>query len=337
MNEEQIMVFSKEWFEKHNKTLCWFANAPVIKYWFRWLLRIHNDIPFNVKINKISPNSFSYNAKKVGDKIELTTDFRTHEKFGKRLYYGLKPFWYLLHFWDWSTSVQPALNCGFDTLTVYPDAGTGNTTVDGYINREGQQASWSTLRSGAGMNANDTGAYLPLQIVASAQGSNLWDSIYRFIFTFDTSDLTSSSTVTAGTLSLYGVGKHDGLSITPNIDIYASTPTNSNALVAGDYSNVGSVSQTGSPITYANWSISSYNNFTLNSIGKGNISKTSISKFGARNANYDVSGTAPSWKSGLACYLSAYSSDQTGTTQDPKLVITYSLPTTFIPRTMWFN
>ena len=148
------VVFGKKWFAKHNKTLCWFANAPLIKYWFRWLLRIHNDIPFNVKINKIEPNSITYGAKIVGDKVELTTDFRTHEKFGKRWYYGLKPLWYLLHFWDLSTSIQPALNCGFDTLTVYPDAGTGNTTVDGYVFRSASNNTWTDIRTGAGTHAS---------------------------------------------------------------------------------------------------------------------------------------------------------------------------------------
>ena len=65
MNEEQIMVFSKEWFKKHNKALCWLANAPIIKYWFRWLLRIHKDIPWNEKIDEIMPNAFTYGKKLV--------------------------------------------------------------------------------------------------------------------------------------------------------------------------------------------------------------------------------------------------------------------------------
>ena len=147
------MVFDKQWFAKHNKTLCWFANHAVLKYWFRRLLRIEKDIDWNEKILTITPNSFTWDAKlqyfnrsallktqsenpnetrlnrrlakkiltrieqgKIEDKKYLLpankTDFRTHEKFGKRLYYGLKPLWYILHFWDWSTYMEPKLNVG---------------------------------------------------------------------------------------------------------------------------------------------------------------------------------------------------------------------------------
>jgi len=336
MNEEQIMVFSKERFEKHNKTLCWFANAPVIKYWFRWLLKIHNDIPFNTKINQITPNSFSYNSKKVGDKIELTTDFRTHEKFGKRLYYGLKPFWYLLHFWDWSTSVQPALNCGFDTLTVYPDAGTGNTTVCGSVARGVVSSTWTSLVTGDA-NYTDTSLVASELFYLSAWDSDdNWYFLRRSIFTFDTSGLTTNATISSAIISFYGIAKNDGLSCSPTLDIYTTSPTANNNLQNSDYGTFGTTSQTGSPIAYSSFSTSAYNNLTFNSTGIGNISKTSISKFGTRNANYDVTNSAPSWVAYANSKISAYFSDQTGTTNDPKLVITYSLPTTFIPRIVWF-
>lgn len=336
---EQIMVFSKEWFKKHNKTLCWFANAPIIKYWFRWLLRIHKDIPWNEKISEIMPNAFTYEKKliltKDGLRWKQTTDFRTHEKFGKRLYYGLKPFWYLLHFWDWSTSIQPALNCGFDTLTVYPDAGTGNTTVDGTVSGwdSSTEKTWSWLVSASGKCAYATFDSLSVSATAGETG---WYGLSRGIFTFDTSSITSSGTISAAKISLYKRDKLDQNNWQPDIDIYTSSPASNNNLQASDYSQIGTISQTGNPITYSAWG-EGYNDFTFNATGRGNISKTGISKFGIRNANYDVANIEPTHPGSVSSFiLGAWSSDYTGTTRDPKLVVTYTLPSTFIPRTMWF-
>ena len=320
------MVFDKQWFQQNNDRLCWFANAPVIKYWFRWLLRIHNDIPFSAIINQITPNSFTYNGKINEDKIELTTDFRTHEKFGKRLYYGLKPLWYLLHFWDWSTSIQPALNCGFDTLTVYPDASTGGTTVDGYIQKQvSPSENWATIRTG---DANQIGASASSgQAISIFMGgsSGQFDQLTRSIFTLDTSALTSSATISATVFSLYHQGNYNDMATPCDIDIYTSTPAANNNLESGDYVQIGTTSQTGSPISYNDFiGAGGYNAFTFNSTGKGNVSKTGISKFGARNANYDVANSAPSHVAYGGTQINIYFADQSGTSNDPKLVVTYT-------------
>jgi len=351
------MVFSKEWFKKHNKTLCWFANAPIIKYWFRWLLRIHKDIPWNEKIEEIMPNAFTYGKKLVlvdyvklknGEEVfncskklhrklknkgllvkrlryQQTTDFRTHEKFGKRLYYGLKPLWYLLHFWDWSTSIQPVLNCGFDTLTVYPDAGSGNTTVDGHIWRTvSTGGTWSDVRNGAGTYANDTDSSGYACAIYANSNTDKWSDIARAIFLFDTSSLDDDANISNAILSLNSSGKNDGLSIKPNIDIYTSNPTSNNNLIPSDYGTLGTTSMTGSPISYSSWPSSfNYVDFTFNATGRGNISKTGISKFGTRNANYDVANVEPTWSNHYSNILCRFA-DTSGTSYDPKLVVTYT-------------
>lgn len=332
--EQHMIVFSKEWFKKHNKTLCWFANAPIIKYWFRWLLRIQKDIPWNEKIEEITPSSFTYGKKLLltdkGLRWQQTTDFRIHEKFGKRLYYGLKPLWYLLHFWDWSTAVQPKLNLGFDTLTVYPDAGAGNTTVDGSVTMSNplsdSSKSWSLIRNGAGSAANATGSLIGMTIY-SHNSTWRWNYIERCIFTVDTSELTADATITDAMFSCRGASKSDDLGISPNIDVYTSAPADDNDLVAGDFDSLGTTSMTGSPISYSSWVTQSWNDFTFNATGRGNISKTGISRFGLRNANYDVNNVEPAWSNQLSSTILLYSSDwQGGTTYDPKLVVTYTAP-----------
>ena len=71
----------------------------------------------------------------------------------------------------------------------------------------------------------------------------------------------------------------------------------------------------------------SNNDFTFDATGRGNVSKTSNSKFGVRNANYDVANSAPTWaslgyQSTFGCYMSE------DATNKPKLVVTYTLPVT---------
>jgi len=72
-----------------------------------------------------------------------------------------------------------------------------------------------------------------------------------------------------------------------------------------------------------------YNNWTFNSDGKSNISKAGITKLGARLA-CDIEDVAPTWGASLKSEIRVTFSDQTGTTSDPKLTITYtpaSVPT----------
>ena len=318
----EIKVFDQNWFKKHNNTLCWFANAPVIKYWFRWLLRIHNDIKWSDIINQITPNSFTYNAKLKEDRIELTTDFRTHEKFGKRLYYGLKPLWYILHFWDWATYMQPKLNVGFDTLTVYPGSEGTDDPVDGDVGRISVNETFSTIRAGAGNTYGTTSTSYVCASVKTSATENQFEQIRRSIFCYKTSALTSGASISSAVLSLYGVTANsiEGSSI----EICASTPASTTALENADYGQLGSTSF--SSIAYASLTITGYNDFTLNASGISNISKTGISKFGGRTGwdlNNDTTGL--SWVSSTFYQFNCYYSNNTGTTNDPKLVVTYTL------------
>src|SRR5438046_354201 len=123
-----IQLFSKEWFIKYQKILLWFLNTPLINIWFRWLLRIHGDRSSvgKEKISRILPNAIFWNEQLASGNFEI----RTHNKFAKRLYYGLKPVWYVLHFLDWLfldrflLPYNPRYSFGFTNFgPIYPDAG----------------------------------------------------------------------------------------------------------------------------------------------------------------------------------------------------------------------
>ena len=152
-----------------------------------------------------------------------------------------------------------------------------------------------------------------------------WQQMNRGLVLFDTSALTSGATISAAVLSIFGSSKLDESSDTPNIDVVTTTPASNTSLTGTDFAQFGSVSQTGSPITYANWSTSAYNDFTFDATGRGNVSKIGISKFGFRNSNYDLAGSGPSYlANGKDQRLKGDYAETADTTSDPKLVVTYT-------------
>lgn len=216
------------------------------------------------------------------------------------------------------------------TLTVYPNPGV--TTDGGMAGNTGSDLTWAQVIARTGDAHDDTtdrfndGINLGVIVLQAGSASNTWLELGRSIALFDTSALTASATISAAILSLFGSAKADGNAATPNINVYTATPASNTALANGDYSQIGTVAQCDTALTYAGWSTSAYNDFTFNATGIGNISKTGISKFGFRNANYDVAAVGPPWVQFTNTNLGAFSSDKTGTANDPMLVITYTVP-----------
>jgi len=322
-------------FLAHQEGLLWLLNAPVIGRWFRWVLRIHRDASSvgRRRIFRVIPNAIFWwqDGKQVAE-------FRTHAKFSKRLYYAFRPLWWALHAWDWliADRLMPRLSFGFATLTAYPDADPETSTVDGFTIHAysaGSGQSWSTLIAAVGSAAADADVANDWLDIKADTTSGNWQRLTRMIALFDTSSLTASAVISSAILSLYGAGanKHDDLSSTPNLDVYLSAPASNTALAAGDFDSFGSTSQTGSPVTYTNLSTSAYVDWTFNATGRSGINTTGISKYGFRNANYDVAALSPTWVSGVSSQWDAYCADQTGTTNDPKLVVTYTASVSITP------
>lgn len=340
------VVFGREWFVRHQRALVAALSVPVLGGELRAALGIGSG-----RIVGILPHCYTV----ANDDGTLTTDFRTHAKFAKRLRHEFLPIWKLAHWFDMRVANRfvPALNLGFDSLpsgplTVYPDAGNpGRTTCNGTVGADYTSdfsMDWTFLQ-GDGGNTHLTGAVQNAGafVIASTEVTDVWGTLKRSIFLFDTAALTVNAMVTAATLSLAGSGsKVDGLSALPDADIYASTPASNTVLVNADYLQVGTISLTGAAVSYASLASSGYQAFVLNADGLANISTTSISKFGCRNANYDVAIVAPPWTSQVFSSWDVWLADATGRANDPKLVVTYNfvntwaLPTTQqAGRTSW--
>lgn len=212
-----------------------------------------------------------------------------------------------------------------DTSTFYPDADTETATVDGNVwHFTSTNTAWAALVASAGTGAADSNATVYGTYINSDTSTPFWKHLYRGIVLFDSSAIGVGKIVTAATLSLYGSSKADDLSITPDLNIYSSAPASNTSLASGDYNSLGSTAFS-SAITYSDYSVTGFNDFVLNSSGIANIPVDGISKFGVRNANYDVAANAPSWTQSLTSRLLFYGSEQ-GTGFKPKLVLTYSIP-----------
>ena len=233
---------------------------------------------------------------------------------------------------------MPELSFGFDTLTKYPYPGDATAnTVDGICAQDytvGSGVVWGTIIAAAGTYNGDADAAENMLYIESDSGSGNWRILSRAHFLFDTAALTSGAGISSAVFSFWGLAsqKQDSFSpaIAPTVDIYGSTCASNTDLANSDYAQTGSTSYTGSPITYASFSVSAYNAFTFNATGIGNVSKTSITKLSGRNANYDVAATPPTWSASHSAFLGGYFADQTGTTNDPKLVVTYTIPESYI-------
>lgn len=322
------MVFDKQWFTKHQKKLLLLANSYIGKR----ILCIDGKKSSvgNNKIVKIEPNAITWIVNRNEKEVKLATEFRTHAKFSKRLYYTFKPLWYLAHYFDLgiANNLNESLNLGFDTLTSYPDADPETSTVDGRVGRTVVNETFSTIRAGAGNLVADNAATVTYSLHGSTT-TNQYQGLTRSIFLFDTSSLTSNANISQAIFSYYVTSRSDVLS-NGNHDnskgnICAVNPASNTSLATSDYGNFSDTSF-GASVVQNSLTDSSYENVTLNSSGISAISKTGITKFGLRYG-WDLSNTLTgyTWASGGFQAVVLNTADQTGIANDPKLVITYTL------------
>ena len=139
-----------------------------------------------------------------------------------------------------------------------------------------------------------------------------------FVF-FDTSPIPDGATITSVSLGLYG--QADSSATDFDITITNGQPTSpSDPLVGTDF-NKNNYSGSGGTFNTAGFTTSGYNTITLNSTGQGWINKTGTTKLCLRSSR-DISSTTPTGNE----YVSVYASEQTGTSQDPQLTVTYTTP-----------
>lgn len=230
---------------------------------------------------------------------------------------------------------------GRTTLIVYPDANPESTSVDGITRRESVNETWSTIRSGAGTNALPSNVDGSISI-GSSLTTNQFRELRREVVLFDTSALTADATISSAIMSIKANDKTDNLTLGDGFKlvVVSSTPASNTNLVAADFNiaNWGST-EFSQRIARSGFTVGSFSNFTINATGLSNISKTSITKFGIRDAGYDIDNVQPTWVIDTFSQINWDAADTAGTTSDPKLVIEYTVPTIIksIPTLLMMN
>lgn len=205
-----------------------------------------------------------------------------------------------------------------DPDTFYPDAHPESSSVDGPTGEDSKV--WDTVHDAISGWSYDTWTYGGIK--GEYESATEYYHISRAVFLFNTSALPDDADITAATLSLYGYGTTGANG--QGVNIYSSTPASNTALGATDYDNFG-ITAFSTTILVNDWVDEGYNGFLLNANGRAAISKTGISKFGAREPNYDVADNIPNTHTYAGVYFS-----EKGAGYKPKLVVTYTaldLPT----------
>lgn len=217
--------------------------------------------------------------------------------------------------------------------TFYPDPSVESTTVDGDL-RKADSTSWDTSHDAtSSFDSSDNGVTLVAGVIS--HGNGLW-SIYRSIFLFDCTDI-STDEVSAATVSLYGQSGTDNIdSAQAYVNIVSSSPASNTAIVNADFNDVGDAiddpTQFSTAIDHTDITTSGYNAFVLDSNGIANIT-AGVSKFGARSG-HDIEDNpfAKNLPSDTGSHSVFHSADAAGTSTDPKLVVTHAPAVTFRPQ-----
>lgn len=214
---------------------------------------------------------------------------------------------------------------GNTVSTFYPDPNTESTSVDGY-SYVLSAVSWADAHDALiGTAAADSDAST-IWVLAGKDSLGNW-FIWRSFFLFDTSSITDTDTIDSAVFSVYAIAVADNADNDGNdfLGVVTSSPATDTAIITADFDQVGSTEQhdTGERKDISGLSFSAYTDFTFNATGRGNVSKTGISKFALREG-HDLLNDAVVVDNNRDNRVSGYYADQSGTTNDPKLVVTHT-------------
>lgn|SRR3990167_1385479 len=203
------------------------------------------------------------------------------------------------------------------TLTVY------STTGDGMVGNN-NQTTWDIAHD------TDPGATTSSGAEETINASKFTDSnwsVYHLHFPFDTSSIGGTAVISAATLSLYAITivNTNSASVGVLLSTQGSSPP-----AAADFdkcSTINTPTEGATRVTLASMSTAQYNDMPLNATGLTYVSGTGTTSLCNRMSN-DMDDSAPTGENSLLVYMNF----QAGTTEDPKLVVTYSEPSTFTPK-----
>lgn len=184
------------------------------------------------------------------------------------------------------------------TVYLYPDANPETTSFDGDSGRFlSGGGTWANIHDGAGTNTRDLHDTMMPCYIQALTNPGQWRLIWRNEILFDGSVIPPASTIQAAELSICGYNEENGLGAAPAINVYSSDPLSNVGASTGDYTRFGSTPLCDTPITWAMWVSSGFeekrNRFELNAAGLAAVIPGSITKLAVLEVNYDVANIAP--------------------------------------------
>lgn len=326
-------VKEDRWFQENQHLILRMANTHV----GRDLLAIPQDYPLIVKMSKCGVHALE-GFDQSGTRAELIADFRIGAKWANCIRSRWEQFNSMSRYASanlmavpvpMSPLVRSARAEHVLTSTTYPDPDPETTTVDGVTYRDANQ-SWTNLRAGAGTVGNDTVDQEGFVYVGHYNGGQ-WQYCQRSIFLFDTSSLTASANISAATWSCVCFAKGATGNFGVALNVCGSSPASNTAIVAADYQQTQTTLFCDTKIAYASFTAdgTTRNDFAFNAAGLAAISTTGVTKTSGKEANFDITGTDPAGSGSQTDYITCAYADKTGgTTNDPRLITTYTVPAT---------
>ncbi|MES2668265.1 MAG: toxin TcdB middle/N-terminal domain-containing protein [Patescibacteria group bacterium] len=213
------------------------------------------------------------------------------------------------------------------SLSTY--AGVG----DGFIVTQPYPASWATQQAdttGRGASYTDIEFNVATGLYHAANG---YLTIERAYVPFDTSVLPDNAIIASSTLKVYAKSKSNYYNDAHDyLNVYEGRQTSPTQLVNADINDCGNTvtnpTKGSANVDITNIATNSYLSIPLNSSGLGWISKTGYTKLCMREGHDAVNAQPPSntnysWKMNQVIFAS---SEASGTSQDPYLEVTYTIP-----------
>lgn len=176
-------------------------------------------------------------------------------------------------------------------------------------------ATWTGSRDSAGVGSSNTATILAVQ--ASFETVNY--TIYRSLLPFDTSAI-GTDVISAATFN-FTPQTNDSGGVDDQSMCIDKTTTITPATSDYNKTNFDGVDQS-ARAKISTFTVNTQVSLALNATGIGNINKTGTTNFGMR-FSFDMDNTTPVSPSNVQRTF-PYSSEETGTTRDPNLVITHS-------------
>jgi hypothetical protein len=168
-----------------------------------------------------------------------------------------------------------------------------NASYDGSVGT-GINTTWPAMRIAQGdavrVSMNKTWAGMTEE---SHLENDTYDVHWRALVTWDTSGIPDDATITSAVVSVYGAPhKMDQLG-TVNFAIVDADPRVPLAYEGGDYSRT-TLTRMAGDISFNSYTIDAWNNWTLNPLGRNNISKTGVTTFMFTHSA-DVDNSSLNW------------------------------------------